>query len=413
MTTLWASRGLFWGASLLLTLFALSTTLVRVSAISIPIVVSYNVQGDVVYPDNTVSTTFDSAMTKCMANGLNLLSAESQERRMRLWTLVSNKVDSDPRYYSTYTSISAKKAALNKRCTYVQIEESVQTTAGKPDPAFCIFTIQWGLFSRQIMMNPYGDQPGLNMYEGVYQYYAKKTEPRLECGKVAPWGTGFKWDNGAANPFGKNYTVLTTGSVMDDPVFANIEPVAPNDFYLSPNKFVTACEAQLDLATRPYTFNATQPVFIKGYKDLTWVQNHWWVLFIIIGGVVLIVLFAILIFCCVTSAPPKEGPPIAPMVLRERNGQAYVNASDDDSTPVSRGVRGAAVCPFGRMVEPQGCDEVMSVAPVPLVDPEDLIQATPSVYSQDDVMQTTEGDSIASSEENESLSEEEERSWTH
>ncbi|KPI90231.1 hypothetical protein ABL78_0613 [Leptomonas seymouri] len=384
------SLRLLWGTCLVLAFFTCS---VVVSAqIEPPINVYYNVAAEVVYTDNNIARSFASAQAQCMESGFNLFSSESARRIQRVWLLATRTI-SNPVDYSTYTSLSARKTATNTRCTYTNTPFRPPNSL-EPNPFFCTFTIQWGLFSRHIMQGDYGNQPGLNIYQCVFPTFLNSN---IRCGSFLPWTSGLRWDTGVTNPNGQNYTLITTNQALTQATLVNIGPVAPADFYRPVSKFLTACEAQISVAYPPQTFNATQPSFLLGYKELTWVQRHWWVLFTIIAAIILIVLFMILIFCCVTSAPPKVGPPIAPMVLRERNGPAYVNASDDDSTPKTRDLGAGSMRPGGNSSYGFGLRQGSGM--LPAVDPEDMMQATPSIYSQEDILQTAEGDSVMSQDD--------------
>jgi hypothetical protein len=391
-----------WGSCLLVALLVVSAVLASAQVIQPPMRVFYETKAETLYTDPTAAKSFDAAMSLCMANGLNLFSGESAERTQRVWTLTQQTFPGATNY-STYSLISAKKMPGNTRCSYTN--RLVTSPTAQLDPWYCIFSIQWGLFSEMLLHGTFAEQPGFSIYQGAFKYYLNSTVP---LGQNGIYNTGFRWEGTVANPNGQNYTVINTGGSQAAGAFANIAAVAPADFYLPLSKFVTACEAQLSISGIPETFKPTQPVFIKGYKDLTWVQEHWWVVFLIVGIVLLILLFAILIFCCVTSMPPKEGAPIAPMVLRERNGQAYVNASDDDSTPKSRNLVLGDANRGIEVPQQRGSGLMMPMMPVPVVDPEDLIQATPSVYSQEDVMQSVEGDSAASDDESSLPSDDEE-----
>lgn len=406
---------IFWATCVVLAAVDLSTA----QEFTRPVVINYNTKAETAYADNENGKTFSKAMAQCMANGMNLFSGESQSRIDRVFGLAKT-VFTTGAGRSTYSSVSAKTTAGNTRCSFTRTPFFEPLNPVYPTIYDCFFTIQWGLFSAVTLAPEFGSQPGMYTYQCSYKYYSQSatdgTPSTNGCGGKSLYVDSFNWDedNQVENPQGKSFTVIYTGAA-ETPIasrFANIDATAPADFYLPVSQFFTACEAQVNLGNHAETFTATQPLFVKGYKELTWVQEHWWVLFLIIAVIILIVLFAILIFCCMTSIPPKEGPPIAPMVLRERNGQAYVNASDDDSTPKSRGLNlddannASSMNGDGRQ-QPMGQQQMMM--PVPVVDPEDLIQATPSIYSQEDVMQSAEGDSMASDEDDSNQSDEGQR----
>lgn len=134
------------------------------------------------------------------------------------------------------------------------------------------------------------------------------------------------------------------------------------------------------------TTRAPQPAVVRGYPELSWVQEHWYVIYGILAAVLLTVVIGIIIYCAITSRKEEEKEPITSMVYRERVGRAYVQVDDDSGAPTKRSM------PFPMPM------------PVPvMIDPEDMMQGVPQIFSQDDGMLRAESSSFAEDDDSDDM----------
>ncbi|KAK7195692.1 hypothetical protein NESM_000499400 [Novymonas esmeraldas] len=375
------------GAALVLAICLLSSVVSGQSTI-VPIVnINYNTPGYVLYKQADVgapvATSRAAANAHCVQNGMSIFSGETKSKDDAFAADAARQMGGAG--YSTFTGSSAEPV------TEQYCKQLVPSMVATPNSYNCTFTFRYGL------LTVYDYEPAMNQ-PGIAQAFA--LYPAAHIGSP-PTGFDITWDTTHPNPRGY-YFMASTGITATAGRHVNVDAtVAAGDANIDASKFVVYCESQSFLGYVPIPTVLVQPSFVNGFKDLTWAQKYWWVIFLIVAVIILIVLFAILIYCCLTMTPPKEGPPIAPMVLRERNGRAYVHCSDDESSAKPRNaVRDSpepttATQPSSQR---QPSSILMVPVPVPVVDPEDLIQATPSIFSQEETLQTTEGDSLASSD---------------
>ncbi|CAG9582632.1 conserved hypothetical protein [Leishmania major strain Friedlin] len=355
--------------------------------------INYNTPAYVLYKPQDVAqyaTSRAAANGYCVQNGMSIFSAELPAKDNNFASDTAKELGGTG--YFTYTGSSAEPVPSFARfCTQLQPNPS-----STPNSIKCGFTFRFGLLTIIDTML-LGNQPGVAQYYSLY--------PNVWGAGNANTGYAVEWDTTRLNPRGY-YFMAVTGLTDTVGRHVNVDAtVSASDSYVTASKFAIYCESQSFLGYVPVPTVLVQPTFVKGYKDLTWAQEHWWVVFLIIAIFILIVLLTILIYCCLTRTPPKEQPPIAPMVLREHNGSAYVNVLDDGSSKPHN----AADAPHQRGLMPetyqQGADILMG--PKPAVDPEALIQAKPSIFVREETLQTADGDSVALENEDEELNEKE------
>ncbi|KAG5492155.1 hypothetical protein GH5_01061 [Leishmania sp. Ghana 2012 LV757] len=348
--------------------------------------INYNTPGYVLYKPQDVAqyaTSRTAANGYCVQNAMSIFSAELPAKDDNFASDVAKELGGTG--YFTYTGSSAEPVpTFAGQCKERQPVESALPHSGK-----CGFTFRFGLLTitDTILL---GYQPGVAQYYSLY--------PGLWGAGNANTGYPVEWDTTNPNPRGY-YFMAVKGLTETTGRHVNVDAtVSSTDPYITVSKFAIYCESQSFLGYLPVPTVLVQPRFVKGYKDLTWAQEHWWVIFLIVATVILIVLMIVMIYCCVTMAPPKEEPPIAPMVLREREGFAYVNAVDDEASPKPRTVSTAA---SQHRSMPMNLRHECEILPVsgPVVDPEDLIQARPSIYVQEETALTADADSVASENE--------------
>ena len=208
---------------------------------------------------------------------------------------------------SFYTGSSAEPTAENPN----HCKDQVPSTTASPNSGNCAYRWRYGYYD----LYSYMGEPGTAYWTGLY----KLSEPQV----LNQYEQSY-WNTTASYPRGYYYTINGYGTTA---MLRMDVPAAPvnND----PNplaKYMAVCEVQYYPQHPPTTSRMPQPIFINGFKTLTWPQEHWWVIYLIIAIVLLVVLFAIIIYCCMTSRKPKEEPPLHAMVLRERVGKAYILA---------------------------------------------------------------------------------------
>ncbi|KAG5466860.1 hypothetical protein LSCM1_01037 [Leishmania martiniquensis] len=343
--------------------------------------INYNTPAYVLYKPQDVAQYASSrtaANEYCVQNGMSIFSAELPAKDDNFASDAAKEFGGTG--YFTYTGSSAEPvSAFEHQCTQLQPVENVLPHSGK-----CGFTFRFGLLtiSDTILL---GNQPGVAQYYSLY--------PNLWGAGNANTGYPVEWDTTNPNPRGY-YFMAVTGLTETTGRHVNVDAtVSSSDPYVTVSKFAIYCESQSFLGYLPVPSVLQQPRFVKGYKDLTWAQEHWWVIFIIVAAVILMVLILIMIYCCLTMAPPKEEPPIAPMVLREREGAAYVNALEAPSKLRALPNASDQLAPMLMNVH-QGSGILR--APARAVNPEDLIQARPSIFAQEETLLTADADGIAS-----------------
>ncbi|AYU83083.1 hypothetical protein, conserved [Leishmania donovani] len=355
--------------------------------------INYNTPAYVLYKPQDVAqyaTSRAAANGYCVQNGMSIFSAELPAKDNNFASDAAKELGSTG--YFTYTGSSAEPVPSFARfCTQLQPNPS-----STPNSIKCGFTFRFGLLT-VIDTVLLGNQPGVAQYYSLY--------PNVWGAGNANTGYAVEWDTTRPNPRGY-YFMAVTGLTDTVGRHVNVDAtVSASDSYVTASKFAIYCESQSFLGYVPVPTVLVQPTFVKGYKELAWAQEHWWVIFLIIAILILIVLLTILIYCCLTRTPPKEQPPIAPMVLREHNGSAYVNVLDDGSSKPHN----AADVPNQRSSMPENWQQGSGIlmGPKPAVDPEDLIQAKPSIFAREETLQTADGDSLALENEDEELREKE------
>ncbi|CBZ30830.1 conserved hypothetical protein [Leishmania mexicana MHOM/GT/2001/U1103] len=353
--------------------------------------INYNTPAYVLYKPQDVApyaTSRAAANGYCVQNGMSIFSAELPAKDNHFASDAAKELGGTG--YFTYTGSSAEPVpSFAHFCTQLQPNPS-----STPNSIKCGFTFRFGLLT-VIDTMLLGNQPGVAQYYSLY--------PNVWGAGNANTGYAVEWDTTRPNPRGY-YFMAVTGLTDTDGRHVNVDAtVSASDSYVTASKFAIYCESQSFLGYVPVPSVLVQPSFVKGYKDLTWAQEHWWVIFLIISILILIVMLAILIYCCLTRTPPKEQPPIAPLVLREHNGSAYVNVLDGGSSNPHN--EADVSNQHSSMPENwhQGSGILMS--PKPVVDPEALIQAKPSIFAREETLQTADGDSLALENEDEALDE--------
>ncbi|KAG5492700.1 hypothetical protein JKF63_01280 [Porcisia hertigi] len=352
--------------------------------------VNYNTPAYVLYTPQEVApyaTSRTAANGFCMQNGMNIFSAEIPARDDRFASQAAEELGGAG--YFTYTGSSAEPVgAYVNRCTRLQRTETIFPNSGQ-----CVFTFRYGLLT--VVDNALlGGQPGVSQYFSLY--------PDLSTAGNAPTGYPVAWDTTSPNPRGY-YFMAVTGSTSTSGKHVNVDAtVSAADTYVTASRFAIYCESQSFLGFLPVSTKFNQPVFVKGYKELTWAQEHWWVIFLVVAVFILVVLLTIFTYCCVSMIPPKEEPPIAPMVLRERQGARYANVLGNGTASKYRDVNNMSAehTSAPRSLH-QGPGILMTS--MPPVTPEDLIQVAPTIFSREETILTTEGDSLATDSEDEEL----------
>ncbi|GET92796.1 hypothetical protein, conserved [Leishmania tarentolae] len=344
--------------------------------------INYNTPAYVLYkPEDVVlyATSRAAANGYCMQNGMSIFSAELPAKDDIFAADAAKELGGTG--FFTFTGSSGEPApSFTSSCTQLQPDISVL-----PNSIKCAFSFRFGLLT--IL-----DAILLGNQTGVLQYYS--LYPGVESAGNANTGFPVEWDTTNRNPRGY-YFMAVKGLTATSGRHINVDAVVTStDPYVSVPKFAIYCESQSFLGYVPVPSVLSQPSFVKGYKELTWAQEHWWIIFLILAVLILIVLLAILIYCCITMAPPKPLPPIAPMVLREHNGAAYVNVLDAGSPKP----HSAADIFNPRSFMTESCQQVPSIlaAPRPMIDPDDLIQAASPIFVQEEKLQTADGDCLAS-----------------
>ncbi|KPI89661.1 hypothetical protein ABL78_1242 [Leptomonas seymouri] len=219
---------------------------------------------------------------------------------------------------SFYTGSSAQPTPENPNgCA-----ELVESTTETPNSANCIYRWGYGFYDAYSYM---GEQ-GTAYWKGLY--YTTGASQVLNLYTQSPWNN--TRDEPKRYPRGYYYTINGYGSAsmqrMDVPPIPKDNDPNPIALYM------VVCEVQMYPRFSPTTSRMPQPIFVNGFKTLTWAQAHWWVIFIIVALVLIFLLIAIIIYCCITSIKPKEEPPVYSMVLRERIGKVYVLADGPQKT---------------------------------------------------------------------------------
>ncbi|CAJ1036592.1 hypothetical protein Q4I32_007501 [Leishmania shawi] len=341
--------------------------------------INYNTPAYVLYKPQDVAQYASSrtaANGYCVQNGMSIFSAELPDKDNNFASETAKELGGTG--YFTYTGSSAEPLpAFAQFCTQLQPDQNVA-----PNSAKCGFTFRYGLLTivDTILL---GNQPGVAQYYSLY--------PNLWGAGNANTGYPVEWDTTNPNPRGY-YFMAVTGLTDTVGKHVNVDAtVSASDTYVTVSKFAIYCESQSFLGYLPVSTAWVQPRFVKGYKERTWAQEHWWVIFLILAAIILIVLCTVLVYCCLTMTPPKEEIPIVPMVLRERNGSAYVNALDNEASSKPFGVSNMSSRSALKNSQ-QGSGILM---PMPVVDPESLVRALPSIFVRKDTLQTTDGDSLA------------------
>jgi uncharacterized membrane protein len=256
------------------------------------------------------SVTYASTATTCF-NGGGVPTSDA-----------TTKLTNEMRYYvaesgvgaglSFYIGSSAEPAEGNPNSCIDQ----VPSTSASPNSANCAYRWRYGYYD----LYSYKGEPGTAYWKGLYF-----TSLDLQ---VVNQFEQFAWNNTKDAPtrYPRGYYYTINGYGTNSMLRMDV-PATPADNDPNPiAKYMVVCEVQLYPQQPATTTRMPQPLFVNGFKTLTWAQDHWWVIFLIVAVVLLVVLIIIIIYCCVTAVKPKEEPPLHAMVLRERVGKAYILA---------------------------------------------------------------------------------------
>ncbi|EPY28739.1 hypothetical protein STCU_04905 [Strigomonas culicis] len=211
----------------------------------------------------------------------------------------------------------------------------------------CFYRFLDGFFDMYTYVTPAGASlPGTAFWKGNYMYMYNSGDEASVQSQMLNGFAGFNWAPELAYPLGRLYLagkVDTTNSQYVARFDTTATPLTATDSsgddikgrFPGANTLATLsalCIAQISAYADTGDLSITQPTFVQGWKDLTWLQKYWYVLYILIAGAILGILLAILIICCTKKETVVD--PMYPLVLRERVGKAYTYSdSYDDYVP--------------------------------------------------------------------------------
>lgn len=240
---------------------------------------------------------------------------------------------------SFYIGSSAEPTAANpNNCK--SLEPSTTATVRSSN---CAYRWRYGYYD----LYSYLGEPGTAYWKGLYQ--------TTGGAQVLNQYEQYFWNNTAAAPnaFPRGYYYTINGYGTSAMLRMDVPATPTNN---NPNplaKYMAVCEVQMYPQQPATTTRMPQPLFINGFKTLTWAQEHWWVIFLIVAVILLVVLIGIIIFCCITSVKPKEEPPVHAMVLRERMGKAYIVSDAPQKSSNESGARSNAAYQQQQMLAAQ------------------------------------------------------------
>lgn len=221
-----------------------------------------------------------------------------------------------------FTGSTAAPSAANPNNCVNGVNDATKT----PNSLNCYYRWTYGYYS----VYSYNNEIGTAYWSGLYQTATPSAQELNQFGQIN-WNTATD-TKGNTFPRGYYYGVGTPNTNMQLLYSMDSNAQWTSGDLNSQSSFMVVCEVQLYPVLQPTSTRMPQPVFVNGFKDLTWPQEHWWVLFLIVAIIILVILFGIIIYCCCTSRKPVEEPPLFQMVLRERFGKAYVNEEDEKQT---------------------------------------------------------------------------------
>ncbi|CAD2219642.1 hypothetical protein, conserved [Angomonas deanei] len=190
----------------------------------------------------------------------------------------------------------------------------------------------------------YGKLPGTAFWKGSFINSERKSltdvSQVLNDFFYYVWYTGGTDDGAPYVPAGRLYiggarlegsreTRLDMDPNPNDPTVAGEQTVK------TAQRMVLLCESQ-EYKRGDYTVSSnqkksTQPWFVQGWEDDTWIQTNWYIIFAPIAGVILLLIIIVTIYClCLRRANKRPHEPLNPMVLRERVGKGYTYEDDSD-----------------------------------------------------------------------------------
>ncbi|GET86985.1 hypothetical protein, conserved [Leishmania tarentolae] len=298
----------------LLTLFTLCGIVKRAEAVGLPGVLILQIKGYTSFSSSTlvnsgISVSYSTTESVCFNTG-GVPASDANTRlsnSIAYWMKLNNGAEDS----TVYVGSSAKPSLPNTKCA----ERAPGFTS--PNSDNCYYRWRYGFYD----MYSYEGEPGTAFWAGLY-LRKDGTEQILNQFQQFVWSP----DHIGKTPYPRGYYGgIASYSRDTQGLFRMDGPLVPTENNPFPRrKYMIVCEYQLYPERPPSTTPLPQPVFVNGFKELTWAQSNWWVLFLVCAICVLCILFYIVAYCCITSVKPKEEPPLFQMVIRERVGKAYV-----------------------------------------------------------------------------------------
>ncbi|CAD2219641.1 IGP family C-type lectin domain containing protein, putative [Angomonas deanei] len=280
------------------------------------------------------SFTYDKAVKECRSRGLllasNTESLSSVGLAIPYIRFVSGHADGD---------VSEIFPCVRNHGT----DLANFTKVAEKDSYQCIYRFREGLFDTMM----YGKLPGTAFWKGSFINSERKSltdvSQVLNDFFYYVWYTGGTDDGAPYVPAGRLYiggarlegsreTRLDMDPNPNDPTVAGEQTVK------TAQRMVLLCESQ-EYKRGDYTVSSnqkksTQPWFVQGWEDDTWIQTNWYIIFAPIAGVILLLIIIVTIFClCKRTKQVPTNYIASSMVLRERVGKGY--AYEDDSDEIS------------------------------------------------------------------------------
>ncbi|CCW61821.1 unnamed protein product [Phytomonas sp. EM1] len=191
--------------------------------------------------------------------------------------------------------------------------------AGYYNGSNCFFRWIYGFYD----LHSYQGEPGTAFWQGIYRFNKNPNEAVLNNYEQ------YFWNSTKPYPHGRYY-IINGINVSDGTLYRADCHDSPRSECANPSEmFLVVCEVQCYPENPVIAPKAPQPIFVQGWDDLTWAQEHWFVIYITFIVIILFVCVIITIYCWITSRARPVGKPINAMVIREYQGFPFASTGED------------------------------------------------------------------------------------